>query len=115
MTDLQPLSRQALIEHLNSTPQNSNLLRLMRQAKVPHAWNNLATTTVLLWAMENLQLTPAWAQAVERAVLVADADDPAQATENLAEAGAESAQTLEQAAMLLLKVVADLVPPMQAA
>ena len=113
MTDQNLFSRQTILTDLNSTPQSRHLLSLLKQESVSHNPNNLVVTTVLMWAAQNLVGDKAWAQEVEGAAALADLEEPESMAQNLAQAEVLDATTLEEAAMLLLQEVADLMPPNQ--
>ena len=113
MTDQNLFSRQTIVTDLNSTPQSMHLLSLLKQAGVPHNPNNLVVTSVLMWAAQNLAGDRGWAQEVEGAAALADLEEPEAMAQNLAQVELLETTTLEEAAMLLLQEVADLMPPNQ--
>jgi len=107
----QPLnSLPKTVVELNETPQSANVIRLLIAAKQPPL-TGLALVRLLEWAQDqSLASDPAWMQAVVDAAQVAETDDPQATYWNLESEGIETAKTLEEAAMLLLSNVVDLVP-----
>ena len=108
----QPLnSLPTTVVELNETPQSSNVIRLLIEAKQPPL-QGLALVRLLEWAAEkDLANDPAWMQAVLDATQQAEQEDPQATYWNLETPKLETARTLEAAAMLVLSQVVDLVPP----
>lgn len=98
------------LQQLNQTPIGENLARLLKPTGID-LHGRLLLAVLLEWATQHLAANPAWAQAVDNAVGLAERNDPAQTAENLSAPGLEQAKTLEQAARLILRWVADLIPP----
>lgn len=73
--------------------------------------DRLHLAALLQWATANLAADPAWAAAVDRAAVLAEANEPAALQRTLARPQLMQAQTLEQAGLLLLTWVVDLIPP----
>ena len=98
------------LQQLNQTPIGENLARLLKPAGID-LHGRLLLAVLVEWATQHLAANPAWAQAVDNAVGLAERNDPEQTAENLSAPGLEQAETLEQAGRLILRWVADLIPP----
>jgi hypothetical protein len=98
------------LRQLNQTPIGENLARLLKPTGID-LHGRLLLAVLLEWATQHLAANPAWAQAVDNAVGLAEAHEPAQLAENLSAPGLDRAETLEQAGRLMLRWVVDLIPP----
>lgn len=110
MNDLSPKPRQTLAQ-LNQTPTAETAARLLQGTEIDLE-QRLALAGLLEWAVLNQAAEPAWAQAVLQALARAEAEpDPAPLAARLEAPGLAQAQTLDEAGRLMLRWVADLIPP----
>lgn len=100
----------AQMQKLHATPRSKHLLQLLQQSKEPLNPLHLLETQVLMWGLEHEQAETEWATNVLAFALQQERKAPQQLTEMLADAPLEQAQTLQEASMMLLRVMADVIP-----
>jgi pyruvate carboxylase len=100
-----------ILQTLNELPMSQHVLELMKNEHVS-AQPGLAVLSLLLWAQENMPIDFWRMETVIGLAARAEMDDPEALMENLrdAEPNLLEATTLEDAAMALLRLLADLIP-----
>ena len=100
---------------LNATPLSQHVLALFKQEKQSPE-DGMALVALLVWAQENMQdkLDYHWMELVTGNVAQLEASDPQGLYETLEDSGPIlDAETLEEAAMCLLRNLADYFPANQ--
>lgn len=97
---------------LNATELSQHIKMLMDQEKVSPD-TDLLLLALVFWATENLPLDRNWAEKVVDAAAVAVTRNPEAGYKRLAgaEPGILGAETLEEAGMALMRLMADIVSP----
>ena len=110
MNDLKLKSQLAQIRKLHATPRSKHLSQLMQQSKEYVDPLSLLETQVLMWGLEHEQAETEWATNVLEFMLREERRVPQQLIQLMEDAPLEQAETLEEASMMLLRLMADVIP-----
>lgn len=110
MIDLQAPSPATTLTALNETPVSQHVMTLFQQAKEPFSPSNLALVNLMLWAAENHYQDWHLGQQEAGAVVAAQEANPQAVHANLEDERMLEAQTLQQAAAVLVSRVAEMFP-----
>lgn len=102
MTDLNPQSLQMTVQALNETPLSLHLEILLRQEKATIHPDSLMLFNLMDWAAKNHYPNQMQGDLEAGAVAMAEADDPEAVQSNLADDRMLQAETLKEAAELLV-------------
>jgi hypothetical protein len=98
------------LQRLNQTPTGVAVTRLLKDSGMD-LQGRLALAVLLEWATANLATHQGWARAVDQAAVLAETRDPEAMQRTLDAPGLAQAHSLEEAGRILLRWVADLIPP----
>src|SRR2546427_1681886 len=110
MTDQPQTSAQTTVTDLNGLPISQHILTLFAQEKVTPE-SQLAIVSLVLWATENLAASGRWAEVVDGAAAWAVTSNPQAVYDDLADDRMLQTTTLREAGMMVLRHLADLIPP----
>ena len=110
MIDRTQTPPQTTLQRLNQTPTGVAVTRLLKGSGMDLG-DRLAVAALLEWATANLGVHPGWAQAVDQAAVLAETREPEAMQRTLDVPGLAEATSLEEAGMMMLRWVADLIPP----